>query len=61
MNVILSEKKPFWVVTHKFAVSYFTEIAKKLKRSWIPLPEPLIYSPIYRNISLAQRSYIVLC
>ena len=55
MNVILSEKKPFWVVTHKFAVDYFTEIAKRLKHAWIPFPEPLMYSPVYRDITLGAK------
>lgn len=43
----IPEKKPlpFWIVTRKFAVEEFSEIAEKLKHSWIPFPEPLMYSP----------------
>ena len=33
----IPEKKPlpFWIVTRKFAVEEFSEIAEKLKHSWI--------------------------
>lgn len=56
----IPEKKPlpFWIVTRKFAVEEFSEIAEKLKHSWIPFPKPLMYSNIHReyhNISLGAK------
>lgn len=56
----IPEKKPlpFWIVTRKFAIEEFSEIAEKLKHSWIPFPEPLMYSNIHReyhNISLGAK------
>ena len=37
----IPEKKPlpFWIVTRKFAVEEFSEIAEKLKHSWIPFQQ----------------------
>ena len=49
MNGNLLEKKPFWTVTHKFAVEEFSEVAEKLKHNWIPFPEPLMYSNAYKQ------------
>ena len=43
----IPEKKPlpFWIVTRKFAIEEFSEIAEKLKHSWIPFPEPMSFQP----------------
>lgn len=49
MNGNLLEKKPFWTVTHKFAVEEFSDIAEKLKHSWIPFPEPLMHCDAYKQ------------
>lgn len=52
------QMKPFWTVTHKFAVEEFSEIAEKLKHNWIPFPEPLMYSNIhreYKDITLGAK------
>lgn len=58
MSGKLLKTKPFWTVTHKFAVEKFSDIAEKLKHNWIPFPEPLMYSnqyKAYKNITLGGK------
>ena len=48
-------EKPFQIVTHKFAVEEFTEIAEKLKHKYLPMPKALLSPreyPQYKCISL---------